>query len=194
MPACSPHLSRARDTPSLAIRLDIGFCFPIVFAALARVVSSGVSVISPKRKIDTASQLLLGQLNKCVGREPAGGKPGLDRVRGLALRNLERQHTFGSEHGIRNLGLGHNLSGTKGTVSSHLRRRKRDGGSASGALDLKCILGDLCQLLGPQFEIFIVGPLLNFRGASRNRLAASAVGARETAVARFENQIGGTTR
>ena len=90
---------------------------------------------------------------------------------------------------MRHLGLGHNLGGAKRTVSRHFGGSEADRGSASAALNFERISRNRRQLLGPEFEIFFVGALLNFGGIGRNRLAASAVGAREATVERLENQI-----
>jgi len=90
---------------------------------------------------------------------------------------------------MRHLRLGHNLGGTKRTISRHFGRREADRGSASAALNFQCIRRNRCELLGPEFEILFVGAFLNFGGIGRNRLAASTIGAREATVERLENQI-----
>src|SRR5262245_42333287 len=151
-----------------------------------------MSVISPKRKIDTARRLLFCQANQRIWCKPARGQPTFDRIGSLALGDPERQHGLRSKHGMRKLRLGNNLGGAKRAISSNVRRSKADCGSAASALDFQGICRDRRQLLWSEFEILFVGAFLNLHSGGRDLFTASAVGARKTAITRFKDQVGRT--
>jgi hypothetical protein len=56
-------------------------------------------------------------------------------------------------------------------------------------LNLQCLGRDWFQLLGPEFQILFIREFTNFGSTGGNRLAAAAVGARETPVTGLENEI-----
>ena len=65
------HLSRALHLISLRISFVVDLGFVVVLAALACVISGGVCIVGPKRKIHPMNRFGLGEMLEATRREPS---------------------------------------------------------------------------------------------------------------------------
>src|SRR5215217_366968 len=100
IPARELHLSRALHLVSLCILFVVNLGFIVVLTTLAGVVSGGVCVVGPKRKIHTVNRFGLGKTLEATWRKPPRRKPVFESGARLLLRDTKRQDAAGRQYRI----------------------------------------------------------------------------------------------